>query len=105
MQNRARHLISSTLVRTSGLVLGLFLHASALGAGVGPVLGGSLPAPLPLFPADNWWNTDITAAPVDTGSAGYVSFINNGGTRKLHPDLGGDVSTGSVQTYGMPYAV
>ncbi len=71
----------------------------------GPVLGGALPGPLPLFPADNWWNTDISAAPLDPSSAAFIGFINNGGTRRLHPDLGGTVSPGSAQTYGMPYAV
>jgi hypothetical protein len=70
-----------------------------------PQLGGSLPAPLPLFPSDNWWNTDVTAAPVDARSAAFVSFINNGGTRRLHPDFGGDVTPGSVEIYGFPYAV
>lgn len=70
-----------------------------------PTQGGPLPQPLPLFPSTNWWNLDISAAPLDTNSANFISFINNGGTRRLHPDMGGDVSTGSVDTYGMPYAV
>jgi hypothetical protein len=68
-------------------------------------LGGALPGPLPLFPADNWWNVDISTAPVDANSAAYISFINNGSTRRMHPDFGGDVSPGSVANYGMPYAV
>jgi len=63
--------------------------------------GGQLP--LPLFPADNWWNLDISNAPVDPGSAALISFI--GSTRGMHPDFGGDVSPGSVQIYGFPYAV
>ena len=71
----------------------------------GPVANGALPGPFPLFPPTNWWNLDISGAPVDPNSAAYVAFINNGGTRKLHPDFGGDVSTGSVQIYGMPYIV
>ena len=70
-----------------------------------PVEGAAPPAPLPLFPADNWWNTDISSAPVDAGSAGYIAFINNGGTRRLHPDFGGEASPGSVDIYGMPYAI
>ncbi len=70
-----------------------------------PAQGAVLPAPLPLFPADNWWNADISAAPVDANSAGFISFINNGGTRRLHPDFGGEASAGSVDIYGMPYAV
>ena len=35
-----------------------------------PVEGAAPPAPLPLFPSDNWWNADISAAPVDGASAG-----------------------------------
>jgi hypothetical protein len=58
---------------------------------------------MPLFPSSNWWNLDISAAPVAAGSAAFISFINNGGTRRLHPDFGGDVSPGSVETYGMPF--
>jgi hypothetical protein len=70
-----------------------------------PVQGAALTVPLPLFPSNNWWNLDISAAPVDPGSASYISFINNGGTRHLHPDFGGEVSPGSVDIYGMPYAI
>jgi len=66
-------------------------------------LGGALPGPLPLFPRDNWWNLDISTAPVDPSSPGYISFI--GPSRGMHPDFGGDVSPGSVQIYGFPYAV
>jgi len=68
-------------------------------------LGGPLPGQLPLFPPDNWWNLDITTAPVDAGSASYIAFINNGSTRRMHPDFGGDVAPGSVQIYGFPYLV
>jgi hypothetical protein len=70
-----------------------------------PAQGGALPGPLPLFPPTNWWNLDIAAAPVDPGSASYIAFINNGGTRRLHPDFGGEAASGSVDIYGMPYAV
>jgi hypothetical protein len=70
-----------------------------------PAQGAALPAPLPLFPADNWWNADISAAPVDANSSSFIAFVNNGGTRKLHPDFGGEASPGSVAIYGMPYAV
>jgi hypothetical protein len=68
-------------------------------------LGGSLPGPLPLFPRDNWWNLDISAAPVDPASAAYIAFINNGSTRSLHPDFGGDATPGGVDIYGFPYLV
>ncbi|HWH79340.1 MAG TPA: hypothetical protein VNT76_18295, partial [Candidatus Binatus sp.] len=66
--------------------------------------GGALPQPLPLFPADNWWNLDISNWPVDSNSGNYISFINNGGTRRLHPDFGGNAGTG-FSIYGMPYGV
>ena len=66
-------------------------------------VGGSLPAPLPLFPPDNWWNTDISSAPVDPKSASYVAFI--GASRGMHPDFGGDSGDPSAPIYGMPYVV
>jgi hypothetical protein len=66
-------------------------------------IGGAIPGPLPIFPSDNWWNLDLSTAPVDPASDGYVTFI--GRTRALHPDFGGDVSPGSAQVYGFPYAV
>jgi len=70
-----------------------------------PVQGAPPPGPLPLFPPDNWWNLDISAAPVDANSSNYIAFVNNGGTRRLHPDFGGEESPGSTAIYGMPYAV
>jgi hypothetical protein len=71
--------------------------------GATATLGGTMPGPLPIFPADNWWNADISSAPVDSQSAAYISFI--GATRALHPDFGGDASPGSADIYGFPYAV
>src|SRR3712207_636927 len=68
-----------------------------------PVQGA--PPSFPIFPSDNWWNVDISNAPVDVNSPAYISFINNGGTRRLHPDFGGQASAGSVAIYGMPYAI
>jgi hypothetical protein len=67
------------------------------------VLGGELPRPLPLFPATNWWNADVTAAPVDPASATFINFI--GTTRRLHPDFGGDSGDPDFPIYGMPYIV
>src|SRR2546428_2761338 len=66
-------------------------------------LGGAIPGPLPIFPRDNWWNVDISTAPVDPASAGYITFI--GPPKTMHPDFGGDVSAGSAQGYCFPYAV
>ena len=62
---------------------------------------GQLPTPLPLFPSDNWWNQDVSAAPVDPRSAQFIAFI--GTSRRLHPDFGGFESPGSVNIYGFPY--
>jgi hypothetical protein len=47
-----------------------------------------------LLPADNWWNQDISSAPLDADSAAYIDFI--GGARALHPDFG-------PSPYGIPY--
>jgi hypothetical protein len=66
-----------------------------------PVQGGPLPGPLPLFPADNWWNADVSAAPVDASSAALVAWI--GAATGMHPDFGGNA--GATAIYGMPYVV
>ena len=47
-----------------------------------------------LFPPDNWWNQDISAAPLDADSDAFIDFI--GRTRTLHPDFG-------PPPYGIPY--
>jgi hypothetical protein len=70
-----------------------------------PAQGAALPGPLPLLPAGNWWNLDVASAPVDPASASYIAFINYGGTRRLHPDFGGEASPGGAEIYGMPYVV
>ena len=67
------------------------------------VLGGELPGPFPLFPLDNWWNTDVTRAPIDPDSAAFIDFI--GPTQKLHPDFGGDNDDAAAPIFGMPYIV
>jgi hypothetical protein len=71
-----------------------------------PAEGQGLPAPLPLFPSDNWWNVDVSAAPLDANSANFINFINApySGARKLHPDFGGQSSPGSTDIYGFPFA-
>lgn len=80
------------------LLLALVAAHQALAAAT---RGGPLGVPLPLFPASNWWNLDISQAPVDPGSAAFVSFI--GTSRGLHPDFGG--YAGGQDIYGMPYVV
>ncbi len=66
---------------------------------------GTSPPPTSLigFPPDNWWNLDISNAPVDPNSASYISYI--GPTRTLLGDFGARAAPGSIQTYGMPYVV
>ena len=66
-----------------------------------PVQGAPIPVPLPLFPQNNWWNLDISNAPVDPSSATYINFI--GPTKGMHPDFGGDAGDGDV--YGFPYII
>src|SRR5258706_9671821 len=47
-----------------------------------------------LYPSDNWWNQEITNAPVDPQSNAYIDFI--GRTRATHPDFG-------PPPYGIPF--
>jgi hypothetical protein len=55
-----------------------------------------------VFPADNWWNLDVSHAPVDTASQRLIDWISNRtpqnptATRPLHPDFG-------PPPYGIPY--
>jgi hypothetical protein len=79
------------------LMIAIGAHAQA------PQRGGDLPQPLPLFPPGNWWNTDISAAPVDAKSAAFIADV--GATRGMHPDFGGDSGDSSAPIYGMPYIV
>ena len=98
------------LSRQATSLIAIFTLVSFLIGGSAPAWamnatrGGALPQPLPLFPPDNWWNLDISSWPVDANSANYIAFINNGGTRRLHPDFGGLAGTGNA-IYGMPYAI
>lgn len=88
-----------------------FLTAALLGAlaargasaqAMAPRLEASLPGPPPLGLATNWWNTDVSAAPVAAGSAGFIAYIGNG--QPLHPDFGGTLADG-ISIYGIPYIV
>ena len=57
-----------------------------------------------VFPVTNWWNLDVSAAPVDPRSAALIDWIsgrtvsNPAAVRRLHPDFG-------PPPYGIPYAV
>jgi hypothetical protein len=50
-----------------------------------------------VFPPTNPWNTDISSAPVATGSNAYITQILGNGNQNLHPDFGG------AGAYGIPY--
>jgi hypothetical protein len=69
-------------------------HASA-DAVLGGGCGGTPSGVCAVFPADNWWNTDISSAAVDARSAAYVTTIGNG--TALHPDFGTQYGIPSVQ--------
>jgi hypothetical protein len=58
--------------------------------GIGADMGGRRP-----FPADNPWNQDISASPVDANSDRLIAKI--GAATSLHPDFGKD--------FGIPYVV
>ncbi len=57
-----------------------------------------------VFPTTNWWNLDVSSAPLDPQSAAYIDWISNRtpsnptATRRLHPDFG-------PPPYGIPYVV
>lgn len=66
-------------------------------------LDGTIPPPLPLFPANNWWNIDISNAPAVADSTVYHGFMG-GATRRMHPDWGANaIDDPPCATYGIPY--
>ena len=84
----------------------LFLLLAATSAFAQVERNGALPAPLPLFNPVNWWNIDISEAPVDANSAAFITFIGTG--KQVHPDFGGDNpddEENPAAIYGMPYIV
>jgi hypothetical protein len=87
------------LVRASAAMTGIVGFTACGGrvdASTQPVVTApavpSSPIGLRIFPADNWWNTDISAQPVDTASATLIAAC---GMQNLHPDFG--------TTFGIPY--
>ena len=93
----ARSLVSASEEQDGGTIAPADGGQSAPDAGTTPSLpsGPSL-AGCPMFPADNPWNRDISAEPVDPHSADYLSYMGAGSLR-LHPDFGGP--------YGQPFVV
>jgi len=70
------------------------LNGASLGAGAS--LNGAIP-----FPANNAWNIDISASPVDPNSDALITSI--GLSRGLHPDFGSGLYAGAP--IGIPYVV
>lgn len=66
--------------------------------------GGAIPVPLPLFPQNNWWNLDVSNAPLDSNSASFITFIG-GVNRQVHPDFGGNNEDEPGHVYGMPFII
>lgn len=68
-----------------------------------PVVNAPLDG-IQVFPIDNWWNLDISDAPVDSRSQALIDWIsgrsasNPTAIRRLHPDFG-------PHPYGIPYVV
>lgn len=85
----------------AALVAGLVVLAAAQASA--PVLLDPL-AGRQVFPRDNWWNLDVSSAPVDPRSAAFIDFVNGRtagnptAVRRLHPDFG-------PPPYGIPYLV
>jgi hypothetical protein len=84
-------------------VLSLVLLCCLAAAPAAAQLGAALPPPLPLFPPDNWWNLDVSRAPVDLPGSRFIGFIGSG--TGLHPDFGGDDTSTPNGIFGFPYAV
>jgi hypothetical protein len=71
-------------MRTLAIALCLCGCKSHPGSGGGSDLAG-VPSSCAIFPADNPWNTDVSAAPVDPMSDAYIASI--GMTTGVHPDF------------------
>ncbi|MCA1561975.1 MAG: hypothetical protein LC753_18125 [Acidobacteria bacterium] len=91
-------------LRPRGPVIGMVAVTAAVAVlSAAPVLleplGGT-----PVFPASNWWNLDVSGAPIDPRSAQLIAWIsgrtsaNTTAVRPLHPDFG-------PPPYGIPYVV
>ncbi len=90
-------------------VLAVSMLCSCAGGGVPSLLntqaeneaGGVGPATVPIvggcqiFPANNWWNTDISGYPLDKLSSKYIAALPG----NLHPDFGHNPD------YGIPFNI
>jgi hypothetical protein len=82
---------------------GTLALVTVLTAATPPALNESLVG-RQVFPVSNWWNLDISLAPVDPRSGDIIAWIsgrtpsNPNAVRRLHPDFG-------PPPYGIPYVV
>ncbi len=92
-------------------LLAIFLLAGMVSGGLALVAApgtASAGSPLPgapncqMFPADNVWNTNISALPVDPHSSAWLASMDSS-TTNLHPDFG--PSGDPTNPYGIPYTV
>lgn len=105
---RHRPLLATAVGVVALGVTGIALAVGSTSARLGPYPGlgscGTFPEPTvaseaPAVGDQSAWNQDISDAPVDPNSAGYIAYINSHGGDMLHPDFG------SPRAYGFPYAV
>jgi hypothetical protein len=93
----------SSFMRLMLVLLGLvgFLHVLQAQSSYVPAtfIPGAVVGDCPVFPADNPWNWDISAAPIHPNSDAYIASILAGGNETLHPDFGSDPE------YGIPYVI
>src|SRR5215207_9817032 len=97
-------MIRKSLARHAGRAFfALLMTAVPAAAQMTAERGGAVPGPFPLFPRTNWWNLDVSAAPVDPQTNSYIAFV--GPDALLHPNFGGISSRDPMRIYGHPYIV
>lgn len=72
----------------------VFEPAERLARPDGPSIGGCR-----IFPSDNAWNRDVSAAPLHPRSSQIIAMIQSVGSDNLHPDFGENPN------YGIPFVV
>ena len=90
-------LVAGAVLAPAALVPGLLAASAGRGSADRRAAAGPREYSCPIFPASNPLNQDISRAPVDPRSAGYIAAI--GAEGHLHADFGTNPS------YGIPYTV
>jgi hypothetical protein len=84
----------------AGFTCGVLLAGSFL---VSPAFAANIPGTAcPAFPADSWWNADISKLPVHARSSQWMSRMSP--ASKLHPDFGPSFGAQPVP-YGIPITI